>query len=136
PDVRSLSFSVDLSRDGTVVPGANGSRQDFSLQNATTLPINDAPAFLAIMRLLPAGNPAAALWSLPFKDKLRVLRTLTLVQFQTHQKIKPYQQLRYWSNVPFSHGVHDVVKQSAAPSADNPAKPLQRSNPNGLRDEL
>jgi hypothetical protein len=44
-DVRSLSFSVDLTRDGTTVPGANVDRQDFSLQNATALPINDAPAF-------------------------------------------------------------------------------------------
>src|SRR5450432_4792869 len=109
PDVRSLSFSVDLTRDGAAVPGANGGRQDFSLQNATTLPINDAPAFLAIMKLLTASNPATGLWSLPFKDKLRVLRTLTLVQFQTHQKIKPYQQLRYWSNVPFRHGPNEVA---------------------------
>ena len=136
-DVRSLSFSVDLARNGAAVFGANGvSRQDFSLQNATTLPINDSTAFLAIMRLLTASNPAAGLWSLPFKDKLRVLRTLTLVQFQTHQKIKPYQQLRYWSNVPFRHGPNDVVKQSAIPSPANSAKPLQRSNPNGLQDEL
>ena len=58
PDVRSLSFSVDLTRDGTVVPGANVGRQDFSLQNATTLPINDSPAFLAIMKVLTASNPA------------------------------------------------------------------------------
>jgi len=115
----------------------NGSsRQDFSLQNATTLPINDSTAFLAIMKLMTASNPAVGLWSLPFKDKLRVLRTLTLVQFQTHQKIKPYQQLRYWSNVPFRHGPNDMVKQSATPSPDNPAMPLQRSNPNGLQDEL
>src|SRR5437660_4349293 len=136
-DVRSLSFSVDLARNGAAVFGANGvSRQDFSLQNATTLPINDSTAFLAIMRLLTASNPAAGLWSLPFKDKLRVLRTLTLVQFQTHQKIKPYQQLRYWSNVPFRHGPNDVVKQSAIPSPDNPGMPLQRNNPNGLQDEL
>src|SRR5271168_4072284 len=69
PDVRSLSFSVD-HRQG---------RQDFSLQNTKTLPINDAPAFLAIVKLLTASNPAAGLWSLAFKDKLRVLRTLTLV---------------------------------------------------------
>src|SRR6266581_1056198 len=136
-DVRSLSFSVDLTRDGAAVSGANGgSRQDFSLQNATTLPINDSTAFLAIMKLLTASNPAVGLWSLPFKDKLRVLRTLTLVQFQTHQKIKPYQQLRYWSNVPFRHGPIDVVKQSATPSPDNPARPLQRNNPNALQDEL
>jgi hypothetical protein len=131
-DVRSLSFSVELNRDGYGEVG----RQDFSLQNTTTLPINDSPAFLAIMKLLTASNPAAGLWSLPFKDKLRVLRTLTLVQFQTHQAIKPYQQLRYGSNVPFRHGPIDFVKFSATPSPSNPASPLQKSNPNGLQDEL
>ena len=68
PDVRSLSFSVDLNGDR---------RQDFSLQNARILPINDAPAFLAIMKLLTASSPPAGLLSLPFKDKLRVLRTLS-----------------------------------------------------------
>src|SRR5216683_2428874 len=81
-------------------------------------------------------NPDVRLWSLPFKDKLRLLRTLTLVQFQLHQKIKPYQQLRYESNVPFRYGPVDVVKHSATPSPDNPASPLQRRNPNGLQDEL
>src|SRR5271167_985062 len=125
-DVRSLSFAVDLNRDGAATPNANAGRQDFSMQNAITLPINDSPAFLAIMKLLTASNPAAGLWSLPFKDKLRVLRTLTLVQFQTHQIIKPYQQLRYWSNVPFRYGPIDVVKHSATPSPGNPAHPLQR----------
>lgn len=119
-----------------MVPVANVDRQDFSLQNTTTLPINDARAFLATMKLLTASNPAASLWSLPFKDKLRVLRTLVLVQVQTHQKIKPYQQLRYGSNVPFRHGPLEVVKYSATPSPDNPARPLQRSNPNALQDEL
>jgi len=131
-DVRSLSFSVNLNRNGA----GDNSRQDFSMQNATILPINDSPAFLAIMKLLTASNPASGLWSLPFKDKLRVARTLTLVQFQMHQKIRPYQQLRYWSNVPFRHGQVDAVKQSLTPSPDNPAGPLQRSNPNGLQDEL
>jgi len=135
-DVRSLSFSVDLTRDGTVVSDVNVWRQDFSLQNATTLPINDSPAFLAIMKLLTASNPAAGLWSLSFKDKLRVIRTLALVQVQSHQTIKPYQRLRYWSNVPFRHGPVDVVKYSATPSSDNPAGPLQKNNPNGLQDEL
>jgi hypothetical protein len=135
-DVRSLSFSVDLAGNGTTPPGANVGRQDFSMQNTTTLPINDSPAFLAITKLLTASNPAAGLWSLSFKDKLRVLRTLTLVQFQSHQTIKPYQQLCYGSNVPFRHGPVDVVKYSATPSPENPARPLQRSNPNGLQDEL
>jgi hypothetical protein len=75
-DVRALSFSVDLTRKGTCAPAVKVDRQDFSLQNATTLPINDAPAFLATMKLLTASNPAAGLWSLPFNDKLRSTTSL------------------------------------------------------------
>lgn len=136
PDVRSLSFSVDLARDGTAVAAGKPGRQDFSMQNATTLPINDSPAFLATITLLTASNPILGLWSLPFKDKLRVVRTLVLAELQARQTIKPYQQLRYWSTVPFRHGPRDVVKYSATPFTDNPARPLQKSNPKGLQDEL
>jgi hypothetical protein len=135
PDVRSLSFSVDLTRDGTAaVSGA--SRQDFSMQNATTLPINDSSAFLATIKILTASNPLGGLWSLPFKDKLKVVRTLVLAELQARQKIKPYQKLRYWSTVPFRHGSDDVVKFSGIPSPNNSAQPLQKSNPTGLQDEL
>jgi hypothetical protein len=134
PDVRSLSFSVDLAQDG--VAGEGSPRQDFAMQNATTLPINDSTAFLATMKVLTASNQAAGLWSLPFRDKLRVLRTLALAELQARQTIKPYQQLRYWSTVPFRHGPIDVVKYSATPSPNNPARPLRRNNPTGLRDEL
>jgi hypothetical protein len=136
PDVRSLSFSVDLTGSDKVSPTTNPVRQDFSLQNIKTLPINDAAAFVALIKVLTAPKPAIALLSLPFKDKLRVLRTLTLVQFQLHQTIRPYQLLRYESNVPFRHGTIDVVKFSAGSLANNLAQPLQRSNPNGLQDEL
>ena len=132
PDVRSLSFSVDLTQGDP----ADASRQDFSMQNATTLPINDSPAFIATIKVLTASNPVVGLWSLPFKDKLRVVRTLALAGLQAQQKIRPYQQLRYWSTVPFRHGPDDVVKFSAIPSPDNPAHPLQKSNPKGLQDEL
>jgi hypothetical protein len=135
-DVRSLSFSIDLTRDGTAVPAAGVERQDFSLQNATTLPINDARAFLATMKLLTASSPAKGLWSLSFRDKLRVLRTLVLAQLQARQPLKPYQQLRYWSTVPFRHGPVDVVKQSATPSPGNPSRPLQRNKSDALQDEL
>jgi hypothetical protein len=55
---------------------------------------------------------------------------------QSHQTIKPYQQLRYGSNVPFRHGPVDVVKYAATPFPDNLARPLQKTNPNGLQDEL
>ena len=134
-DVRSLSFSVDLAQ-GTTASEGHAGRQDFSLQNTKTLPINDATAFLALSKILTASNPATAMWALPFKDKLRVLRTLILVQPQMHQTIRPYQQMRYESNVPFRHGPIDVVKYSATPSPENPAASLQRNNPNGLQDEL
>jgi hypothetical protein len=136
PDVRSMSFSVDLTQNDLGVPGVNGDRQDFSLQNAPPLPINDSPAFAAIMKVLAASNPLSGLLSLPFKDKLRVLRVLTLAKLQASQKIRPYQQLRYWSNVPFRHGPVDVVQYSAVPCSGNPARPLQKSNPKGLQDEL
>jgi len=136
PDVRSLSFSVDLTRHGKDVTEANVGRQDFSMQNTTTLPINDSTAFLALFKVLTASNPTVGLLSLPFKDKLRVLRSYALAELQVHQTIKPYQKLRYGSNVPFRHGPIDVVKYSATPSPDNPARPLQRSNPKGLQDEL
>src|SRR5450432_67080 len=132
PDVRSLSFSVDLPQGDT----ASASRQDFSMQNATTLPINDSPAFIATIKVLTASSPLSGLWSLAFKDKLRVVRTLALAELQANQKIKPYQQLRYWSTVPFRHGPNDIVKFSAIPSPDNPGRPLQKSNPKGLQDEL
>jgi hypothetical protein len=133
-DVRSLSFAVDLTQGGS--RSADIARQDFSLQNTTTLPINDAHAFLAVMKLLTASNPAIGLLSLPFKDKLRVLRTLTLVAIQSHQKIKPYQLLRYGSNTPFRHGPHDVVKYCATPLNSNSSQPLNHGNQNALQDEI
>jgi hypothetical protein len=136
PDVRSLSFSVDLTWGGTVIPVGGPSRQDFSMQNATTLPINDSPAFLATMEVLTASNPIAGLWSLSFKDKLKVVRTLALAESQAHQKVRAYQLLRYWSTVPFRHGPVDIVKFCATPSPVNSAHPLQKNNPNGLQDEL
>jgi hypothetical protein len=129
PDVRSLSFSVDLSSNGA-------KRQDFSMQNTKTLPINDSPAFVAVAKVIAGSSPGAALWSLPFKDKLRVFRTLALLQSQLRQTIIPYQLMRFESNVPFRHGPVDVVKYSATPSPNNPSSPLQKSNPNGLQDEL
>jgi hypothetical protein len=49
-------------------------------------------------------------------------RILALVQVQAHQKVKPYQQLRYGSNVPFRHGPGDAVKYSATPLPENPAQ--------------
>ena len=136
PDVRSMSFSVDLNPENSLPTGTHLRRQDYSLQNTKTLPTNDANAILALAKVRTASSPLSAFWALAFEDKLRVLRTSFLAQLQLHQKIKPYQQLRYGSNVPFCHGVFDVVKFSATPSPANKVEPLQRHNPNGLQDEL
>jgi hypothetical protein len=134
PDVRSLSFSVDLS----TAAGLFGAvlRQDFSMQNATTLPLNDVRTFLATMTVLAAKNQAKALLSLSFRDQLRVARTVSLVQMQSRQPMKPYQKLRYWSTVPFSHGAGEFVKQSLTPQPANPGVELQKDNPNAQQDEL
>ena len=133
PDVRALSFAVDLVPDGPAAPGANTARQDLSMQSATTLPINDLHAFVVMVKVLTASSPARGLWSLPFRDKLVFARTMMKAQLQTRQPLRPYQQLRYWSNVPFRHGATDVVKYSASPCAGNPARPLQANNPNALQ---
>jgi hypothetical protein len=135
-DVRSLSISVELPPSAAVTSGSDVSQQDYSLQNATTLPINDAHAFLVAMKVLTASRPTKGLRSLPWRDKLIFGRTMLLAQLQAHQPVKPYQQLRYWSTVPFRHGPADVVKYSAMPSADNPARALQKHNANALQDEL
>ena len=124
PDVRSLSFAVDLSGTGSASTDGSDCRQDFSLQNATTLPINDARAFLddeSVDRLEPARRP----WSLPFKDRLRVVRTLVLAQMQSRQKIVPYQRMRNWSTVPFAmaaRGSEAYVRAIAGQSGTAAAK--------------
>jgi hypothetical protein len=88
------------------------------------------------MKVLTASNLAVGLWSVSLKDKLRALRAITLAQLQSHQPMKAYQQLRYWSNVPFRHAPIDVVQYSATPSQANSLRPLQKSYPKALQDEL
>jgi hypothetical protein len=106
------------------------------LQNAPTLPINDARAFLATMKVLTAANPVRGLASLTFRDQLRVVRAIGLAKAQSKPPLKAYQQLRYWSTVPFRHSGADVVKQCATPSPENAAHKLQRREPNALQNEL
>jgi hypothetical protein len=134
PDVRALSFSIDLPPG--VLPGKT--RLDFSMNSATTFPINDAHAFAVAVRVLSAQGVRAkwnALRSLTRREFASLLRTMRLGRKQQRgTPRKPYQQLRYWSTVPFLHGGCDAVKYSAIPK-DNPARPLQPS-PNRLQEEL
>ena len=131
PDVRGASFAVELPS------GAGGpARQDFSLQSAPTLPFNDVRAFVVYAQVASGRNEAIAIASLPFRDQLTFAQTRMRVLQQQRQAVQPYQRLRYWSNVPFRHGSADIVKYSLTPGRGNPARALDRSDPNALRDEL
>ena len=131
PDVRGASFAVE-HRDS----GGHLARQDFSLQSAPTLPFNDLRAFAVYAQVASARSETIAIASLPFRDQLTFAQTRMRVLQQQRQVVRPYQQLRYWSNVSFRHGPADVVKYSLTPAAGNPAKALDRRDPNALRDEL
>ena len=135
PDVRALSFAVDVPPG--IVPGAT--RLDFSMNSAATFPINDAHAFAVAVRVLSAQGLGAkwkALRSLTLRDWGSLLRVIRLgTQQRRATPKKPYQQLRFWSTVPFRHGERDAVKYSAIPDERNPARPLQ-AGPNRLQDEL
>jgi hypothetical protein len=135
PDVRALSFSLDVPA-GRVGPEAT--RLDYSMNNATTFPINDAHDFAALMRVRAAGGGFAqlrALLSLSFKDLKGVFQTARKGLRQQRGPLTPYQQTRYWSNVPFMHGQDEAVKISARPAPDNAGRPIGKGE-NVLRDEL
>lgn len=137
-DVRALSFCVEGAPAGTASTGAPLRRQDYSLQSAPILPFNDVHAFCVFAKVMGAPSQTAALNALPFRDQLIFARTMIGVMEQSNQPVRPYQLLRYWSNVPFHHGPDDIVKFSATPAAINPAcaLDLKQRNPGALSDEL
>jgi hypothetical protein len=135
PDVRALSFSLDLPA-GAIGPDAT--RLDYSLNNASTFPINDAHAFAAFMRVQSANGLLGhlrALLSLSFKDLKGFFQTARRGIQQQRGALRPYQQTRYWSNVPFMHGQDEAVKFSAIPAPDNAGLPIGKGE-FVLRDEL
>ena len=128
-DVRAMSFSIE---------GPGGSRVDLSMNNAPTFPINDAHAFASFLKVRSAGSvwrQVRTFFSLPFRDILGFLGTAVRGARQQRGRIRPYQQTRFWSNVPFAYGESDAVKYSAIPAPDNPGLPIGQGQ-NVLRDEL
>jgi mono/diheme cytochrome c family protein len=135
PDVRGVSFSLDVPA-GAAGPAAT--RLDYSFNNAPTFPINNAHDFAALMRVKAAGGAFAqlrALLSLSFADLKGVIQTARKGLRQQRGPLKPYQQTRYWSNVPFMHGQDEAVKLSVLPAPDNAGRPIGKGK-NVLRDEL
>ena len=116
PDVRSMSFSVDLTREWRGCFRCERWPSGFFAAERSASAHQRLPCICGDHEGVGRIEPASGLLSLPFKDKLRVIRILTLAKLQSSQKIRPYQQLRYWSNVPFRHGPIDVVQYSAIPS--------------------
>ena len=134
-DVRALSFAVDVPAG---VLAATATRQDFSMNNAPTFPINDAHAFAALMKIRSAASAAAqlkAFLGLSFRDMYGLAQTYQLVIQQQRRLVQPYQQTRYWSTVPFLHGPADAVKYSAIPRPQNAARAVG-SGADALADEL
>jgi hypothetical protein len=125
-DVRACSFSVALP---------DGSRQDFSMNNATIFPINDAHAFAALIQVATASSMFKGFRSLKFGDKMAFLRIVFLGAIQQRPPKTAYQLTRYWSTVPFNHGPADAIKYSAIPCSGNSAHPLD-GTANELQDEL
>jgi hypothetical protein len=135
PDVRALSFAIDVPA-GVVAPQAQ--RLDFSMNDATTFPINDAHAFASFMRVKAAGSGWAqlkAFLGLPWPDKREFMTTARLGLRQVRGGLHPYQLTRFWSTVPFLHGTDQAVKYSAIPAPSNAARPVGRGA-SVLRDEL
>jgi hypothetical protein len=133
--VRALSFAVDVPAG---VLGAEPARVDFSMNNAPTFPINDPHAFAVFMRFASAGGVRGilrALRSTSLNDLARLIATSVKGEQQEKTPGLAFQQMRYWSNVPFSHGPDAAVKYSALPVPGNPAREFH-SGPNFLRDEL
>jgi mono/diheme cytochrome c family protein len=134
-DVRALSFAVEVPAG---VLGPEAARVDFSMNNAPTFPINDAHAFAVFMRFASADGARGifrALRATSWKDLASLIATSIRGERQEQRPRLAFQQMRYWSNVPFSHGPDDAVKYSAMPNPDNPAHAFQDS-PNFLCDEL
>jgi mono/diheme cytochrome c family protein len=129
PDVRAVSFALKLP---------NGKRHDFSFNNATTFPINDAHEFAILMRLKEAGSKwksLMALTTLNFSEIMSLGKMNGAAKKQFKNSVQPFQRFRYWSGVPFRHGPDEAVKYSLTSRTDNPAPPLEHDR-NMLRDEL
>lgn len=129
-DVRAMSFWVE---------GPGGGRWDFAMNSAPTFPINDPHAFAVFLRVQAAAGrlgPLRALWSLSLRELWSFAQTAYHgIRQQRGTPLLAYQQLRYWSTVPFRHGPDEAVKYSATPHPANPSQ-LRREGPDFLQDEL
>jgi hypothetical protein len=131
-DVRACSIAVEAPAG---VLGPDAMRQDFSMNNAPVFPLNDAHAFALTTRVALAPTTFGGWLSLAFRDKMEFLRVAFVAAMQTKPATVAFQQMRYWSTVPFHHGPADVIKYGAFACPGNYAQPLSPAI-NCLQDEL
>ena len=131
-DVRACSIAVDVPAG---ILGRREMRQDFSMNNARTFPINDAHAFAIATNVAIAPSMLRGVMALPFRDKIGFVRLAVLGSMQEKPARVAFQQTSYWSTVPFHHGPADVIKYAAFASPGNYAQPLSPAI-NCLQDEL
>jgi hypothetical protein len=131
-DIRACSVAVEVPA-GVLAPQAT--RQDFSMNNARVFPLNDARTFAMAAVVNVAPSMLRGFLSLKFRDKMQFLRTLAVALPQTKRAKVAYQQLSYWSTVPYHHGPADVIKYGAFACPSNYAEPLSTCI-NCLQDEL
>ena len=129
-DVRSMSFSVSMP---TNISNPQG-RMDFSTNDETTFPINDADVFAALMTVARRGLILGA-WDIGISRGLAVKRAIDIGSKQKKPLSLPYQKVRYWSGVPFLFGPDQAIKYSLKPCAANASEPLTK-DPNTLSLEL
>ncbi|TVP49340.1 MAG: hypothetical protein EA350_02305 [Gemmatimonadales bacterium] len=134
-DVRALSFSVTFP---PAVPGGEEQRVDFSMNDASTFPINDPHDFAVLLRVLAAQGLRARLRTLAglkWSELRGLFRTGLRGARQEKRPATGYQRRRYWSCVPFEHGPDEAMKYSAIPDPENPFGGLDGSA-GQLRNEL
>ncbi len=131
-DVRACSVAVEVPAG---VLGPYAMRQDFSMNNARVFPLNDAHAFAMTTVVVTAPTMLRGWLTLSFRDKMGFLRTAVIGAMQNKPATVAFQQMNYWSTVPYHHGPADVIKYGAFASPGNYAEPLSTSI-NCLRDEL
>jgi len=129
-DVRSLSFSVNMPVSISNTQG----RMDFSTNDATIFPINDADVFAALMTIARKGK----LWGIIEIGLERAMAAKNA--FALGDKIQkplslPYQKLSYWSGVPFLFGHNQAIKYALTPCTNNPFQPVT-TDPDTLSKEL
>lgn len=131
PDVRSLSFSVE-----GVEPSISNSqgRIDFSTNDSTTFPINSAETFASLMTLSLKGLFWGGL-EIGFSGVLDAKNAISLGSIQKKPAKTSYQNLRYWSGVPFLLG-ENAIKYSLTPCEGNVKHNLDTKDPNTLKNEL